>query len=103
MSDTVSVTRSKKPWGGEPIVEHSCVGNRRSSFVVSFIEKFGAVACVPDGEDSAGRQAFRLATPQELVDRACETAQLMYDRFEEEGWLAEVPPAPPDDSDEQDK
>jgi hypothetical protein len=41
---------------------------------VEMATRWGMVAAVPDGEDSAKRQKLRLMTPQELVDRAIESA-----------------------------
>ena len=101
MSDVVRVSRGRKAWANEAVIEHSSVGNNRARFATGFIEKFGCVACVPDGEDSSGKQAFRLATPSEMVDRACETAQRLYAEFEFRGWLTEVPEAVVDDSEDE--
>lgn len=57
---------------------------------IEFITKWGMVAAVEDGEDSAGRQKLRLATPEELVDRAVITAKLLYERLEAEGELIDT-------------
>jgi hypothetical protein len=54
-------------------------------FAAHMIEKWGMVAATPDGEDSAGRQKMRLATPEELVERAIETTNLLFRRMREEG------------------
>lgn len=56
-----------------------------------FIEKWGMVAGMSDGEDSAGRHKVRLATPDEVVDRACEMATLAMASFAEREWLTDVP------------
>lgn len=98
MSDVARVSRGSKTWANEAVIEHSSVGNNRARFATGFIEKFGCIACVPDGEDASGRQAFRLATPREMVDRACRTAQLLYEAFEDNGWLTEVPEVVVDDT-----
>lgn len=41
----------------------------------ALLEKWGMVAAVEDGEDSAGRQKLRLMSPEELVKRAFDTAE----------------------------
>lgn len=41
-----------------------------------FIARWGMVAGAPDGEDSAGRAKLRLQTPEELIERAFNTAAL---------------------------
>lgn len=44
------------------------------------------IAAQSDGEDSAGRSKLRLQTPQELVERACNVAGLMYEEIKARGW-----------------
>lgn len=56
-----------------------------------FIEKWGMVTGIGDGEDSAGRHKVRLATPDEVVDRACEMAELACKAFEKRDWFTEAP------------
>lgn len=55
------------------------------------IEKWGLVAAAPDGEDSAGRSQVRLLNPNEVVERACTTAQLAVATFRERGWVYQMP------------
>jgi len=43
---------------------------------MTMMEKWGMVAAIEDGEDTAGRQKLRLLTPEELVYRSFETAKL---------------------------
>lgn len=47
-----------------------------AELAVRMIERWGQVAAIDDGEDSAGRAKLRLATPEELVTRAFEVAEL---------------------------
>jgi hypothetical protein len=63
----------------------------RARMAIVLIEKWGMVAAVPDGEDSAGRARLRLMLPSEIVGRACETADLAYSVFESYGWIHDVP------------
>lgn len=55
------------------------------------IEKWGMVAGIPDGEDSAGRSALRLMTPDEIVGRSFETAELFEAAAFARGHMLEVP------------
>jgi hypothetical protein len=58
---------------------------------IEMVEKWGPVAAVPDGEDSAGRQKLRMQTAAELAVRACETAAALWKEFEHRGWFFEMP------------
>lgn len=62
-----------------------------ASFAMVLIEKWGMVAAIDDGEDSAGRAKIRLATPAEVVDRAAEVASLAMTEFEARGWISHLP------------
>lgn len=44
-----------------------------------FLERWGMVMSVPDGEDSAGRAKYKFMEPQELVDRAFSIAHITFD------------------------
>lgn len=52
---------------------------------------FAIVAAAPDGEDSAGRQRYRLQTTEETVSRACDLAASLWAEFGKRGWLTELP------------
>lgn len=65
--------------------------NTEADFAFHFIERWGMVGALPDGEDSAGRQKLRVATPEELVVRATEMAATLWAEFEKRGWIEEVP------------
>lgn len=65
--------------------------NLKARLSATLIEKWGMVAGIPDGEDSAGRSKLRLLTPQEVVDRATETADIVVDAFRTLGWVAASP------------
>lgn len=62
-----------------------------AEFAWHFIEKWGMVAGVPDGEDSAGRQKLRVATPAEIVQRATETAEGFWQAIQAKGWVQDIP------------
>lgn len=57
----------------------------------SFAERWGMVAGEPDGEDSAGRAKLKLSTPEQVVERACEMAELLYQEFHERDWMVKIP------------
>lgn len=60
------------------------------------LARWGMVSAVEDGEDSAGRAKVRLQGPQEMVMRACATAELAYQEFKKRGWVLDLPdPMPP--------
>ena len=92
MEDSVRVKCGLK-WLDKRQLEDTLALNQRARFAASFIERWGAVAAIPDGEDSSGRQALRMMTPQELVNRACETADLLFAGLIKAGWAVEVPEA----------
>ena len=56
-----------------------------------FIKRWGLVMAADDGEDSVGRQKFRLATPQELIDRAFSIAHLAMDKARSTGLIHQGP------------
>ena len=65
--------------------------NVEARLALALIEKWGMVAGEADGEDTAGRQKIRLQSPEELVERACKTAQLAFARLRKEGWISVSP------------
>lgn len=58
---------------------------------VRLVEHFGVVAAKYDGEDSAGRSALVQQEPEEVVDRAVRTAELLVDRLRANGHIETVP------------
>jgi hypothetical protein len=55
------------------------------------IERWGMVTCLPDGEDSAGRAKFTIMPPRDVVNRACEVAERAIQRFNDCGWMVDLP------------
>jgi hypothetical protein len=76
----------------EPMVFQKRVGNERTLIAKEMVLRWGMAAAVENGEDSAGRQRIRTATPEELVQRACNTAELLVAEFERRGWYLDLPP-----------
>lgn len=58
---------------------------------IAMAERWGVVAALPDGEDSAGRQKLRCMTADELATVACDTAHALWKQFNERGWLLDIP------------
>ncbi len=65
--------------------------NPVATLAVEFARHFSQVAGIPDGEDSAGRQQLRLATPQECAKRSCDLAEQMWEQFQSRGWVMDLP------------
>jgi hypothetical protein len=65
--------------------------NLKGEIAARLVEHFAIVAAHEDGEDSSGRQAFKLQTPEQVVTRACDIADNMVDEFERRGWLIDIP------------
>ena len=73
-----------------------------AQFAMQLIERWGMIAGTPDGEDSAGRMKVRLLAPEEIVARACRTAEIAFEQFAHKDWLFDVPlPAPEKAAEEQ--
>ena len=92
MKDSVRV-HSGPRWLDKRVMEDTISLNQRARFATQFIERWGAVAAIPDGEDSVGRQKLRMMTPQELVTRATQTAEYLFAVLNANGWTVEVPEA----------
>jgi len=63
----------------------------KGQMATALIERWGLVAAEDGGEDGASRAKLRLMTPEEVVQRACDTAHLAIESFKSRGWLHEVP------------
>jgi len=65
--------------------------NQRAKLASELVGRWGMVAAIPDGEDKAGRQKLRMMTEEEMAQRACVTAQCLFQAFEDNQWLYDVP------------
>lgn len=59
----------------------------------SLIERWGMVAGAQGDEDSAGRSTLRLLTPEEVVNRAVDTATLTMQALRRCGYVVTAPDA----------
>ncbi len=83
-------------WNCSEIVVYNTLAlNLQAKLAMAMVERWGGVAGVPNGVDAAGRQKLKLQTPEELVARACETAELCIEAFHARDWLLALP-APKD-------
>ena len=55
------------------------------------VERWGTVAAEPDGEDSTGRAKMKLQTPQDLVNRAITTAEILVEGLQQRGHMLRLP------------
>ena len=62
-----------------------------AKMAISFIEKWGMISGMDDGEDSSGRQKIRMATPEEVVERAFQIAKLTMDTARGKGLIHKGP------------
>lgn len=78
-----------------PVIHNSSLLVSAAEIAREMAARWGCVAAEPDGEDSAGRSRMRLATPDEVAARACNTAAALWAEFEARGWIVSIPdPAP---------
>jgi len=90
---TIELKIEKEKYQDKPeltINDTDYFGNK-AKIVVELVSRWGMVAAMADGEDKAGRAKLRLATEQELVDRAMKIADLMFSELEYKEWLIQVP------------
>ena len=62
-----------------------------AKMAISFIEKWGMISGMDDGEDSSGRQKIRMATPEEVVERAFQIAKLTMDKARKDRLIHNAP------------
>jgi len=66
---------------------HHTVGQ----IAIGLVAQWGMVMGHPDGEDSSGKSKLRLMTPEEVVARACDTAQLLCEELHKRDWILSLP------------
>lgn len=76
MATKTRVARTASKFDDKNVVVYTTeTFDQEANIALVLIEKWGLVAAMPDGEDSAGRAKLRLPTPQELATRALDIAQ----------------------------
>ena len=56
------------------------------------LQRFATIAAETKGEDSAGRAKLELLSPNDVVARACDIAEVAWDEFARRDWLLTLPP-----------
>ena len=72
-------------------IHSTCVPEPEAELAVKIMGNLSVVACMPDGEDGARRQKFRLLTPYEVAERAANIAEAAFLIFEHRKWLMTIP------------
>lgn len=75
----------------EVIIYREHAANEVATLAFDLIERWGLVAAMPDGEDSAGRAKLRLPTSAELVARAFAIAEQALSCAHERGHMIALP------------
>ncbi len=75
----------------DPVLYYKFHLGLEARIAIEMVQKWGMIAAMDDGEDSAGRHRVRLMTVEELVQRACDSAQKLIEEFEKREWLLELP------------
>jgi hypothetical protein len=92
MSKLAIIERPTYRKGTEVAVAELTAPEPEARFAIELMIRMALASATPDGEDSAGRQKLRLATPNEIVERACDIASAAFAGFEKREWLAKLPP-----------
>lgn len=58
-----------------------------AQFAIELLMRGGILSATEGGEDSSGRARMRHETPEEVVNRALQIADLTFKGLEERGWL----------------
>lgn len=82
-------------WGTNEVrLVKTWVPNETGELAIQFATHFGMVAAKIEGEDSGGRSKMELQSPDEVVDRACEMAELLVARLKKKNWIIDLPDLP---------
>lgn len=82
----------QKKYGGNSLLTHETEHlDQEARLAVEMAARWGMVAAIEDGEDSAGRQKLRLSTPEEIAERAFQVAHYMMAKARERGLIVIAP------------
>ena len=76
---------------GSYAMHHTRIPGVRAQFAMELSKQLGVALACPDGEDSSGKQKFRMLTPEEVAERACAISESMFAGFEDRGWILDLP------------
>lgn len=93
--------QTRKIYGKTDVVLHEKMQmDLRARIATDLVTRWGMVAAIPDGEDSAGRQKLKLMSPKELVDRAMATAEMLVEAAKDRDMILMLPDLPADEKEE---
>lgn len=72
-------------------IHHSHALAPVAEFAERLCQHWGMVAGIPNGESSDGSAKLRLMTPEEVTQRAFDTAEMFFSMAAERGHLVELP------------
>lgn len=75
------------------VVHDTEIMDNKARLASELITRWGMVTGTVNGEDSSGRSKLIDLTPVQVVDRACEIADLAIEAFRTKGWFVQAPPA----------
>jgi hypothetical protein len=67
------------------------MADQEGRMAMALIERWGMIAGKTDGQDETGRAKLELLSPEEVVDRAFETAHLAFKALHDRGLMIPVP------------
>ena len=102
MNTTPHIVERETYCGATEVNTHASVAlNLEADLAFHLMKQLSIIAAKEDGEDSAGRQRIRLLSPEEVAERSCAIAAAAVRKFEENGWMKEVPAPKPQKSKEE--
>jgi hypothetical protein len=74
----------------ETVIENGYVYDFRMAFAMEILKSHPLITAVPDGEDSAGRQKLRSQESKEVVAKAVEISEALFEEAEKRGWIKDA-------------
>ena len=91
MTTTVHITSLNQAVLPRIITHETESPNIEARLALVLVERWGLVAAKDEGEDAAGRSKVVLLNPEEVVSRACITAELLVAALRARSWMIPVP------------
>jgi len=92
MDNSKLCIRVAEPYGEKHVTVFGTeAAGPEAKLAFDLLEKWGLVACGPDGYDESGRQKLRMLSPAEMVSRAFDTAACAFQEARQRGLVATVP------------
>lgn len=84
-------THKEVVFGGDVAICRTKILGTAGEMAKELISRWGMVSGIEDGEDTAGRAKLRLATVEEVVERACNASEAFCLEAEKRGWFVDIP------------